>query len=62
VLKEDERARLINNIANNMRPVTHEIKVRQLTHFLRADKEYGIRIAEALEIELAEVQAAISQQ
>jgi catalase len=62
VLKEDERVRLISNIANNMRSVRQEIKVRQLTHFLLADKEYGIRLAEELEVDIAEVQAAIAGQ
>lgn len=49
LLSEDERARLIQNIVNSMKPVEKdEIKLRQIGHFYKADPEYGRRVAEGL--------------
>lgn len=49
LLSEEERARLVQNIADSMRGVEkEEIKLRQIQHFYKADPEYGQRVAEAL--------------
>ncbi len=49
LLSEEERARLVNNIVNAMKPVKlDEIKIRQIGHFYKADPEYGTRVAEGL--------------
>lgn len=49
LLSEEERARLVRNIVNAMKPVeSDEIKLRQIGHFYKADPEYGRRVAEGL--------------
>jgi catalase len=50
LLPADERARLVQNIANAMKGVPEHIVNLQLEHFTKADAEYGQRIAEALGI------------
>ncbi|WP_078380093.1 catalase KatA [Sutcliffiella halmapala] len=46
---EEERARLVANIVGAMKPVeSDEIKLRQISHFYKADPEYGTRVAEGL--------------
>jgi catalase len=46
---EEERARLVANIVGSMSPVeSDEIKLRQISHFYKADPEYGTRVAEGL--------------
>lgn len=53
LLSEEERARLVENIVNHMRPVKEEIKLRQIEHFSKADPEYGARVAEGLGLSVA---------
>ncbi|MMZ65339.1 Vegetative catalase [compost metagenome] len=49
LLSEEERSRLIANIAGAMQPVEREeIKIRQVGHWFKADAEFGTRLAEAL--------------
>jgi catalase len=48
VMKETERARLVANIAGHLRGAGRDIQRRQLHHFLKADTEYGTRVAKAL--------------
>lgn len=49
MLSEEERARLVQNIAGAMSGVQkEEIKLRQIHHFYKVDPEYGQRVAEAL--------------
>jgi len=48
VMKEDERARLVANIARHLGAAAIEIQRRQLGHFSKADAEYGARVARAL--------------
>jgi catalase len=50
LLPADERARLVQNIANAMKGVPEHIVNLQLEHFTKADAEYGQRIAQALGI------------
>ncbi|MEK5325649.1 catalase KatA [Aeribacillus sp. FSL M8-0254] len=55
LMSEDERARLIENIVNSMKPVKlEEIKLRQIGHFYKADPEYGTRVAEGLGLQVPE--------
>jgi catalase len=57
---EGERARLTTRIAGALGQARREVQLRQLGHFLRADAEYGQRVAEALGLvsELAELSGA----
>lgn len=49
LMSEEERARLVQNIAGAMSGVQiEEIKLRQIQHFYKADPEYGQRVAEVL--------------
>lgn len=49
LLTEDGRTRLVENIVGAMKPVEREdIKLRQISHFHKADPEYGARVAEGL--------------
>jgi catalase len=48
VMKPDERARLVANIAGHLGGASREVQQRQLRHFVAADKEYGERVAKAL--------------
>jgi catalase len=48
VLNEGERARLVSNIAGHLGGASLDVQRRQLHHFLRADPEYGARVAKAL--------------
>ncbi|OXS74696.1 catalase KatA [Domibacillus enclensis] len=51
LLTEDERTRLVENIVGAMKPVEREdIKLRQISHFHKADPEYGARVAEGLDL------------
>ena len=51
VMKEDERARLVSNIAGHLSGASPDVQRRQLQHFVRADAEYGARVARALGLE-----------
>ncbi|MDR2845832.1 MAG: catalase [Candidatus Methanoplasma sp.] len=55
LLTEDKRALLIENTANNISPVTDNIKYRHAAHCYLADKEYGERLSKALELNLDKV-------
>jgi catalase len=48
VLKEDERARLVANLAGHLSGAGREIQRRQVGHLAKADAEYGARVAAAL--------------
>lgn len=48
VLKEDERTRLVENIAGHLAQARREVQERQVEHFARADAEYGARVKAAL--------------
>ena len=55
VMSPDERTRLVENIAGHMRGIDPIVQRRQLGHFLRADEEYGARIAALLQIPRNEI-------
>jgi catalase len=48
VMKEEERARLVANLAGHLGAASRDVQRRQLHHFLKADPEYGTRLAKAL--------------
>ncbi len=49
LMSEEERTRLVDTIVAAMKPVElEEIQLRQISHFYKADPEYGTRIAEGL--------------
>ncbi|MEK3888707.1 catalase KatA [Bacillus sp. FSL K6-3431] len=53
LLSKEERTRLVDNIVNAMKSVEiEEIKLRQISHFYKADPEYGTRIAQGLGLEV----------
>ena len=52
LITEDKKALLIENTANNMICVTDNIKYRHTAHCYLADKEYGERLAKALNLDL----------
>lgn len=53
LLPEEEKTRLVATIVGHMMPVADDsIKKRQIEHFLKADPEYGGRVAAGLGIEL----------
>ncbi|MEA4854157.1 MAG: catalase [Christensenella sp.] len=62
LMTEDKRGLLIENTARNIFPVTKNIKYRHAAHCLRADEEYGLRIAAALDLDVDKVKelAALS--
>ena len=60
LMTEDKRKLLISNTAEDIMPVTENIKYRHAAHCYLADKEYGTRLAEALNLSLNEVQRLAS--
>ena len=58
LMTRDEQDRLTTNIANAVRSVPEAIKLRQIGHFLRADRAYGKAVAEKLQLSLAQVEKA----
>jgi catalase len=58
---ESERANLIANLANDLKNVQEHTRLLAICNFYRADEEYGSRVAEALNINLAQFLAAPTQ-
>ena len=58
LLPPQQKARLIQAIAGAMQPVPKPIKLLQISHFLKADKDYGKGVAEALGLAVADAVAA----
>jgi catalase len=50
LMTPDQQERLIQNIVGSLSQARHEIQMRQLCHFFRADVNYGRRVAEGLGI------------
>ena len=48
VMKPDEQARLVANIAGHLGGAAKSIQERQLQHFFKADVNYGTQVAKAL--------------
>lgn len=55
LMTEEKRALLISNTAEDIMPVTGNVKYRHAAHCYLADKEYGMRISEALHLDAGEV-------
>lgn len=47
-LSEDEKAHLVDNLVDSLKHASKEIQERQLPHFLKSDKDYGMRVAAGL--------------
>lgn len=56
LMEEDKRAALISNTAADIGPTTDNIKYRHAAHCHKADAEYGMRLAEALGLDVARVE------
>ncbi|MDR0886475.1 MAG: catalase [Clostridiales Family XIII bacterium] len=52
LIAEDKKQVLIENTARNIGPCTDNIKYRHAAHCLLADEDYGVRITEALGLDL----------
>jgi len=50
LMTPDQQQRLIQNIVGSLSQARHDIQIRQLCHFFRADVSYGRRVAEGLGI------------
>ncbi|HYE72434.1 MAG TPA: catalase, partial [Blastocatellia bacterium] len=50
LMTADEQARLIANIVDSMKSVPVEIQLRQIEHFMKADRAYGTGVAQGLGI------------
>lgn len=55
LLSEGEKDDLINNLAGHLKQAQKEIQVRQVKLFYRANKDYGIRVANALSLDISEI-------
>lgn len=61
-LSEEQRAHLIANLAGDLGQVTNRaVKTTMISYFYQADPGYGARLAKALAVPLAEVQAAVEK-
>jgi catalase len=51
LMSKEERIRLVENIVAAITPVEREdIKLREIQHFYKADREYGERVAKGLKL------------
>ena len=55
LMAEDKKQILIDNTAGNIMPTTDNIKYRHAAHCFLADKDYGTRLANALDLDLNKV-------
>jgi catalase len=55
LLSTDERERLVTRIAGVLGQARREVQLRQLTHFFKADPDYGAGVAKALKIDDSEL-------
>ena len=54
----EEQQRLFENTARNMQGTTKEVQLRHINNCYKADPAYGEGVANALGIDLSEVEAA----
>jgi len=54
----DEKARLVANLVGAMKPVPEAIQVRQIRHFIKADRALGTGIAQGLGVSMDKVNSA----
>ncbi len=57
---DGQRDRLTTRIAGALGHARHEVQIRQLCHFFRADEDYGSRVAVKLGIDLAAVMEGLA--
>ena len=50
LMSADQKTQLIDNLARSLAPVPRTIQLRAIGHFLKADKDYGERLSEALDL------------
>jgi catalase len=64
VMNDDERERLIGNIAAHLGGAQKRLQLRQAALFFKANRDYGLQVAKALGLDAAEVErlAAMSQE
>lgn len=55
LMAEPQKQVLIENTVRNMNGVTENIKLRHAAHCYLADKEYGTRLAQGLQVDLTQV-------
>ena len=62
-MSEQDRENLIGNIADHLGNAQKRIQLRQTALFFKADPEYGRRVAEAIKLDIKEVEklAGMSQ-
>lgn len=51
LMKEEQKAALIDNTARNMNGVTENVKYRHIVHCYKADTDYGMRLADAMSLD-----------
>jgi catalase len=56
LMDAEARSRLVGNIVAGMTGVPRRIQLRQLTHFYRADPDYGCGVAAGLGLPIKEVE------
>lgn len=61
LMPEDAKQRLIENIAGSLGQTPERIQKLQITHFYRADKDYGTRVAKALQLNIDEIMHAMPE-
>lgn len=49
----EERDHLISNLVNDLRQTNEQIQLRAICNFFRADSEYGMRLAQALGVDIS---------
>jgi catalase len=57
VMNPEERGRLVANISGHLRKASREVQERQVAHFVKADAEYGKRVAHALQLTVDDARA-----
>jgi catalase len=55
LMSEEQKAQLVANLAQPLKTVPKAIQCRQLSQFLRADPDYGARVAAALGVALEDI-------
>lgn len=58
LMTDEQKQRLFENTANNMKGTTKEVQLRHINNCYKADPAYGEGVAKALGISLSEVEAA----
>ncbi len=50
---KEEQDNLIANLANDLKDVHEQTKLLAICNFFRADREYGMRLAKALNVDIS---------